>query len=55
MSYEQFMDSTFYFYFGLFQQWLLSNGANRREVEATTPEKQERKILTFDQLPDGYW
>jgi len=52
-SYEQFMDSTFNFYFGIYQQWLISNGAKRKTVSVTKPE--EREILTFDQLPDGYW
>jgi len=55
MSYDQFMNTTFYFYFGLMQQWLIANGAKRREIETETQEKQERKLLTFDQLPDGYW
>ena len=46
------MDSTFYFYFGVAQQWSIANGAKRkiRLVQAG-----ERKLLKFDQLPDGYW
>ena len=51
-TYDQFMDSTFYFYFGIAQQWLIANGAKRKTVKAETGE---RKLLTFDQLPDGYW
>jgi len=51
-TYDQFMDSTFYFYIGVVQQWLLANGAKRREAPA---DNTERKLLTFDQLPDGYW
>jgi hypothetical protein len=55
MTYDQFMDTTFYFYFGLVQQWLIANGVKQRETVIVQEEKQERKLLTFDQLPDGYW
>lgn len=49
-TYDQFMDSTFYFYYGVVEQWLLANGAEKK------PEyKPERKVVTFDQLPDGFW
>ena len=51
-TYDQFMDSTFYFYFGIAQQWLIANGAKRKTVK---PDAGERKLFTFDQLPDGYW
>jgi hypothetical protein len=42
------MDSTFYFYYGVVEQWLLANGAKKKQ---DTPIKK----LTFDQLPDGFW
>jgi len=51
-SYDQFMDSTFYFYFGVAQQWAINNGAKRKDVPVETTAK---KVMTFDQLPDGYW
>jgi len=52
-TYDQFMDSTFYFYFGISQQWLIANGAKRKATKHA--EAGELKLLTFDQLPDGYW
>jgi len=48
------MESTFYFYYGNVQQWLIANGAKRKS-KPTTQKKEERKMLTLDQLPDGYW
>jgi len=47
------MDSTYYFYFGVVHQWLLSRGAKRKEKPAETAE--ERKVITFGELPEGYW
>jgi len=49
------MESTFYFYYGNVQQWLIVNGAKRKGKPAAAEVVEERKILTFDQLPDGYW
>jgi len=51
-DYDRFMDSTFYFYYGIVQHWLLSNGGVKRKK--VRQEKKE-KVYTFDQLPDGYW
>ena len=49
------MDSTFYFYYGNVQQWLIASGSKRKSKPAAEAKKEERKILTFDQLPEGYW
>jgi len=42
------MDATFYFYYGVVEQWLLANGAEKKIT-------REPKKVTFDQLPNGYW
>jgi len=44
------MDSTFYFYYGVVEQWLITHGAKEKKYERKTPKK-----VTFDQLPIGYW
>ena len=49
-TYDQFMDSTFYFFFGVTQQWLIANGAKRKAKRG-----EIQKLLTFDQLPGEYW
>jgi len=51
-SYDQFMDSTLYFYFGIAQQWAINNGAKSKK---TTTETTVKNVTTFDQLPAGYW
>jgi len=48
------MDSNFYFYYGVAQQWLLANGAKRKESTAEK-EKEPIKIRYFDDLPKGVW
>jgi len=40
------MESTFYFYYGVVEQWLLAHGAKK---------KKEIEAVTFDQLPEGFW
>ena len=47
------MDSNFYFYYGIAQQWLIANGAKRKEGDAG--ENEPIKIKYFDDLPDGIW
>jgi len=46
------MDSNFYFYFGMAQQWLLANGAKKKDAEK---EKEPMKVKYFDDLPGGVW
>jgi len=46
------MDSNFYFYYGMAQQWLLANGAKRKEEK---DKKEPIKVKYFDELPPGYW
>jgi len=38
------MESTFYFYYGMVEQWLIANGA-----------KKKTETIAFEELPDGYW
>ena len=45
------MDSTFYFYYGVVEQWLLANGAEKKETEV----RQKSKKVYFDELPNGFW
>jgi len=52
MSLDEFLDSTFYYYYGLVEQWLLAHGTKRKEK---IQSKEERKVLTFDELPEGFW
>ena len=54
MSYDEFMDSNFYYYFGLAEQWLISNGA-KKENAAEKGENEPTKVRYFDELPKGYW
>ncbi|MCL2197315.1 MAG: hypothetical protein FWB80_00170 [Defluviitaleaceae bacterium] len=49
------MDNTFYFYYGIVQEWLRENGATPEQSTTTTQQEQPRQIYTFDQLPKGYW
>jgi hypothetical protein len=46
------MDSNFYFYYGVAQQWLLANGAKKKESEK---ENKPIKVKYFDDLPSGVW
>ena len=46
------MDSNFYFYYGMAQQWLIANGAKRKEEKA---EDAPIKVKYFDDLPRGLW
>jgi len=48
------MDSNFYFYFGVAQQWLLANGAKRRNGTASS-DKEPIRIKYFDDMPKGAW
>lgn len=48
------MDSTMYFYYGVAQQWLLANGATKKEAENVS-ENKPVKIKYFDDLPAGAW
>jgi len=48
------MDSNFYFYYGVAQQWLLANGAKRKDSMEDT-DKEPIKIRYFDDLPAGAW
>jgi len=50
------MNSNFYFYYGVAQQWLLANGAKKKS--ATENDKDENKpikVRYFDDLPKGVW
>jgi len=46
------MDSTFYFYYGNAEQWLLANGAKQQHAER---ENEPIKVKYFDDLPKGFW
>jgi len=46
-TYEQFMDSTYYFYCGISQQWLKTNRANE-----INPSEGATKKVTLDELPE---
>ena len=47
------MDSNLYFYYGMVQQWLLANGAKKKESDES--HKEPIKIRYFDDLPAGAW
>lgn len=50
------MDSNFYFYYGMAQQWLIANGAKKKHDKDTDVDKKEPiKIRYFDDLPKGVW
>ena len=46
------MNSNLYFYYGIAQQWLLANGAKKKDSDS---EKEPIKVKYFDDLPDGAW
>ena len=43
------MDSNFYFYHGMAQQWLLANGAKKKN------DNEPIKVRYHDDLPKGVW
>ncbi|MCL2248677.1 MAG: hypothetical protein FWC13_05360 [Oscillospiraceae bacterium] len=45
------MNSNLYFYYGMVQQWLLANGAKRKELANETKETKVIKVKYFDDLP----
>jgi len=45
------MDSTFYFYYGIYQQWLLFNGSS----PSPTTEEAKVKNVTLDEIPESFW
>jgi len=50
------MSSNMYFYFGIAQEWLLANGAKRKnDVFSSDNEIQPIKVKYFDDLPAGSW
>ena len=48
------MNSNFYFYYGIAQEWLLVNGAKRRNSD-DDEENEPIKVRYFDDLPSGVW
>ena len=48
------MDSNFYFYYGVAQQWLLANGA-KKKGDTNNSENEPVKVKYFDDIPDGIW
>jgi len=50
------MNSNLYFYYGVAQQWLLANGAKRKDTDNNS-EKENKpiKVKYFDDLPSGVW
>ena len=66
MTVDEFMDSTFYYYYGLMEQHLLANGAKRKTRTGIAGQArndsgshhdsgEEKRVYTFDELPDGVW
>jgi len=50
------MESNFYFYYGVAQEWLIANGAKRKK-DSDTDENENKpiKVQYFDDLPSGVW
>jgi len=59
MDYNEFMNSTVYFYFGLFNEWIRENsvrGGFTNETAKNPPlQAKGQKVQYFDQLPNGFW
>jgi len=63
MDYNEFMNSTVYFYFGLFNEWVRENSvrggfeSDHQTGTAKNPPLQAKgqKVQYFDQLPNGFW
>jgi len=53
------MDSTFYFYYGITQQWLLANGQKKKHAKgndsSNESKEQVTKVKYFDELPNNHW
>jgi len=48
-TYEQFMDSTYYFYIGVVQQWMIFKGAKPKKQV-----KKEQEGYTISELPPNW-
>jgi len=51
--YEQFMDSTYYFYVGIVKQWIIFNDIKSNKQ---TPKKNEdeNKVYEISELPSNW-